>query len=117
MQLSKLTFSLASLVLILALGLVFVPTSVMAHPVVGGEDGNNGSGQIHDGDAVGLSHTHPEIMVTLDDADPTTPDSIEVVDTEADEPSTPAVTDVTPTIQFDVTLTVPVGAQDGGSGR
>ncbi|MCY3741272.1 MAG: hypothetical protein OXH00_09655 [Candidatus Poribacteria bacterium] len=111
MQLSRLTFSLASLVVLLAFGLIFTPMSVMAHPVT---TDNNGSGAIHDGDAVGLSHMHPEITVTIADANPNTR-AIEVVDTMADEPATPAATDLTPTIEFDVTLTVPVGAQDGGS--
>ena len=30
----KMTFSLASLVVLLAFGLVFAPTSVMAHPII-----------------------------------------------------------------------------------
>ena len=107
---NRLTFSLASLILLL--GLVFAPTAVMAHPVT---ETNNVSGQIHDGDAVGLVHSHPEITVTIEDADPTSMDTIEVVDTKADEPETPTATDLTPTIQFDVKLTLPVGAEDGDS--
>ena len=108
----KMTFSLASLILIL--GLVFAPTAVMAHPVT---TDNNGNGQIHDGDTVGLAHSHPKITVTIEDADPTSMDTIEVVDTKEDETASPLdfTKAVTPTLQFEVMLTVPVGAEDGGS--
>ena len=109
---NRLTFSLASLIFLIAFGLVFAPMSVMAHPVT---TDNNGTGEIHDGDAVGLVHTHPSITVTIADADSRT-DGIQVVDTEADEPATPTPADVTPTIQFDVTLTVPVGAEYNNNG-
>ena len=115
MQLSnRLTFSLASLVILIAFGLVFAPMSVMAHPVTAT---NSGAGQPHATDTpVGATHSHPEIMVTIKDADDRT-DGIQVVDTGADEAATALdfTGAVTPTLQFDVTLTVPEGAQDGGS--
>ena len=62
---NRLTFSLASLIFILALGLVFVPTSVMAHEVA---DGNSGTGQVHAGDTAGDTNhgTHPRVTsITL----------------------------------------------------
>ena len=44
---NRLTFSLASLIFLIALGLVFGTTSVMAHEVT---DDNNGTGEVHEGD-------------------------------------------------------------------
>ena len=91
---NRLTFSLASLVLILAL--VAIPA--MAHDNV--EGGNFA-------DHASAGHMHPVIEVTITDADPNTLDTIEVVDTDED---TEAAASLVPTIQFDVTLTLPDGA-------
>ena len=115
MSIRKMTFSLASLIFLIALGLVFVPTAVMAHTVTAD---NTGNGEPHAvGTAVGTAHSHPEIMVTIADADPTTM-GIQVVDTKADETATALdfSAAVTPTLQFDVTLTVPVGAEHDAAG-
>ena len=107
MSIRKMTFSLASLILIFAFVAVM---PVMAHEVT---DTNSASGQVHEGDTVGdTNHAHPEIMVTIADADPTTMGT-QVVDTEADTPDFTSAVD--PTIQFEVTLTVPVGAEAAGS--
>ena len=108
---NRLTFSLASLILLL--GLVFAPMSVMAHEATDeNTDTATDAALIH---AVGTdaTHQHPMITVTIEDADPTT-DGIQVADTEADEAAATSAT-VGPTIQFDVMLTVPPGAQDGGN--
>ena len=110
----KMTFSLTSLIFLLVLGLIFVPTSVMAHEVT---DANTGAGQPHAADTpAGATHSHPGIMVTIADADDRT-SGTQVVDTGADEAATPLdfTAAVTPTLQFDVTLTVPVGAEDSTS--
>ncbi len=96
---NRLTFSLASLVLFLALGLVFAPVSVMAHPVTAT---NNVSGQIHDGDTVGMSHSHPMVTVMIDDGDPLL-DGMQILDTKAD-----SATDTQGlTLQFDLKYSVP----------
>ncbi|MDE0018936.1 MAG: hypothetical protein OXU51_22340 [Candidatus Poribacteria bacterium] len=97
---NRLTFSLASLILIMA----FVAIPVMAH--------DNIEGDTNFATHATTGHMHPEITVTIEDADPTM-DGIQVVDTEEDEPDFTAAVD--PKIEFEVTLTVPVGAQDGGS--
>ena len=110
---NRLTFSLASLILLL--GLVFAPTAVMAHEATDDNtDTATDTTLIH---AVGTNaaHQHPMITVTIEDADPTT-DGIQIVDTEADDKATGFdKASLSPTIQFDVMLTVPVGAQAGGS--
>ena len=62
---NRLTFSLASLIFILALGLVFAPVSVMAHPNPTGASG----AAVHAKDG----HMHPTVTVMVDDADPNTP--------------------------------------------
>ena len=100
----KMTFSLASLILLL--GLVFAPVSVMAHPVT--TDNNTGEG-IHAGDAVGLSHDHPEVTVKIADADPNT-DGIQIVDKNEDTEAN----DLNATIEFDVVITVPIGSEESG---
>ncbi len=96
---NKLTFSLASLVVLIAFGLVFGTGSVMAHPVT---EANMAADQIHEGDAIGLDHMHPTVMVSVMDADPTMM-GLQVVDVEED---TPAVL----TIVFNVTFTLSEGA-------
>ena len=91
---NRLTFSLASLVLILALGLVFAPVSVMAHPATAQ---NTGSDQPHAvGTAVGdTAHSHPMVAISVKDADLTTPSTIQITDEDA-----------TDGLQFDVVLTI-----------
>ncbi len=110
----KMTFSLMSLIFLIALGLVFVPTSVMAHPVT---DDNNGTGEDHEGSAIGKVHKHPTVTVMVADADSTT-DVIEVIRKDNREASgaITAITDLM--IVFDVKLmldsNVPVvNASDG----
>ena len=61
----KMTFSLTSLIFLIALGLVFAPMSVMAHEVAGS---NNGTGQVHAGDTAGDTNhgAHPTVTsITL----------------------------------------------------
>ena len=58
---SKLTFSLSSLIFILALGLVFVPTAVMAHTDV--QRDVNDDGDADDAGDIG-PHDHPVLAVT-----------------------------------------------------
>ena len=97
----KMTFSLASLVILM----MFIAMPVMAHP-----ERADDPDTLNDDETIGL-HQHPSITVTIADANRNTTDAIEVVDTDADdadEENSPS-----PTIQFDVTLTVPLGARDG----
>ena len=103
----KMTFSLASLILIL--GLVFANRS--GHGAPGDLQTNNVSGAIHDGDAEGLNHTHPVVEVVIDDANPNTP-AIEVIDKAAD---TEVDTSVNATIEFDVIFRFPIGTQTGAT--
>jgi len=87
--------------------------SVMAHEATDDNtDTASDTTLIH---AVGTdaTHQHPMITVTIEDADLAT-DGIQVADTEADEATATSST-LGPTIQFDVMLTLPVGAQSGGS--
>ena len=105
----KMTFSLTSLVFLIALGLVFVPASVMAHKATATNTGNalpHATGTPVDD----TTHKHPEITVSATDADDGTA-GFQVVDVDADTGETLT----TATIEFDVMLTVPVGAEDGGS--
>ena len=92
----KMTFSLTSLIFLIALGLVFVPTAVMAHPNVTG-----GTDHAKDG------HMHPTVTVMVDDADPDT-EGIQVVrkaTREADNTASPPITAITDLqIIFDVKL-------------
>ena len=91
MQLSnRLTFSLASLIVLIALGLVFAPTSVLAHPNVDGDDTHANDG-----------HMHPSIDISATDVDPST-DDIDVLD---DDSGTETL-DGNLVIKFDVTLTL-----------
>jgi hypothetical protein len=102
---NRLTFSLASLILLIAFGLVFVPASVMAHPNVDG-----GTDHAKDG------HMHPTIMVKVDDADTRSPSTIEVVRKPTDLTATPQITDLM--IVFDVMLELDPAVdllQDDGS--
>ena len=109
MSIRKMTFSLASLILIMAFGMVFAPISVMAHaPVSNGADPPADTLNHPDGLTQG-AHQHPPITVTITDSDPRI-GGIQILDTDQDTES-----GLTPTIQFDVTITVPVGAQDNGS--
>ena len=96
---SKWTFSLASLILIMALGLVFAPTAVMAHDPV--SDGADKPTDIH-GHPDGLTqgtHMHPTVMVSATDANPNTMGVTEIVQ-KADS-DTNALT-----LEFDLLITV-----------
>ena len=86
---NKLTFSLASLVILLVLG--FAATPVIAHPNVAGQD-------LADTHAT-EGHKHPTVMVSVKDADPTMA-GLQVVDV----PETG--TDSVLTIVFDVVFTL-----------
>ena len=108
---NRLTFSLASLIVLIALGLVFGTTSVLAHTKA--ESGTAGDGLHSQGetDPEPAAHEHPEVTIIVMDSDPNSMDTIEVVDIEAD--AAPDFTaDVTPTLEFRVTLEVPLGATD-----
>jgi len=108
---NRLTFSLASLVFLIALGLIFVPTSVMAHdqdPATDGiQHGTTGSFT-----TIG-AHMHPTITVEVDDVDPRT-DGIQVNRKATDASASPAITDLM--VVFDVKLkldsNVPLRAAD-----
>ena len=69
MQLSnRLTFSLASLIVLIAFGLVFAPISVMADDKTGNDHGT-GNPQGHpDGSTTTLGHVHPTVTITVVDA-------------------------------------------------
>ena len=77
----KMTFSLTSLILISALGLVFAPVSIMAHTFTD-EDAATGSGHVHEGHTVGVTHKHPMVVISATDADGMT-DGIQVTDEDA----------------------------------
>ena len=75
MQLSKLTFSLASLVLLMAFGLVFGTMPIMADDGAGGtiddphgQDGH-ATGRANDDETGNPTHMHPTVAITLMDAD------------------------------------------------
>ena len=77
---NKLTFSLASLVVLIAFGLIFAMVPVMADdPVLGGADGITPVGNHPAGTEVGAGHVHPTVMISVPD-DPTTTDVNESVD-------------------------------------
>ena len=78
----RLTFSLASLILFLTLGLVFAPTSVLA------DDPHTVTDPVH---------KHPAITISATDADTAT-DGIQVLDTDT------TATDLI--LKFNVTLTL-----------
>ncbi|MYB00654.1 lamin tail domain-containing protein [Candidatus Poribacteria bacterium] len=93
---NRLTFSLASLVLLFA----FVVIPAMAHDqdpdTAGDQHGTTGSFDNVDG------HTHPRVTVMIDDGDPNT-DGMQIIDTKAD-----AATDTNGlTLQFDLKYSVP----------
>ena len=75
MQLSKLTFSLASLVLLMAFGLVFGTMPIMADDGAGGtEDDPHGqdghaSNEANADEMRNPTHMHPTVAITLMDAD------------------------------------------------
>ena len=94
---NKLTFSLASLVMLIALGLVFAPVSVMADP------DQNPAADDHPGDsAPAATHTHPTLTVTAVDVDPTMPGT-QVIDKDT----------ATAGIQFDIMITASAGTRTG----
>ena len=93
---NRLTFSLASLILMFMFAFVAMP--VMAHDNVDENDSHATAG-----------HEHPTVTVTVMDADPTT-DGDQVVDKAADTEGD----DLNATIEFDVIITLPIGAQEGG---
>ena len=96
---NKLTFSLASLVMLIALGLVFAPVSVMAHPEPSEDGAANTAG--HPGNnAPAANHTHPTLTVTAVDVDPTMPGT-QVIDKDT----------VTEGIQFDIMITASAGTR------
>ena len=90
----KMTFSLTSLIFLIALGLVFAPTAVMAH--------DNIEGDTNFATHATTGHMHPVVTIV----DPTDVDSttagIQVFDKAEDDDS-----GLTGTIQFDVMLTLP----------
>ena len=66
----KMTFSLASLVVLFTIGLVFVTTPVLAHDIVAGEDTD-----LHaQGTSNGDGHIHPSVLSIV--ADPDTMDQM-----------------------------------------
>ena len=70
----KMTFSLTSLIFLIALGLVFVPTSVMAHdavPDVAGTAATLGAqhGTTDSPIQVPDNHLHPTVKIVVQDAD------------------------------------------------
>lgn len=80
---NRLTFSLASLIFLIALGLVFAPTSVMAHEV---DSTNNGTGQVHQGDTDGDTNhgAHPMVTsIVLESGGKVRDDMVEVTDPSA----------------------------------
>ncbi len=97
---NRLTFSLASLVLTLALGLVFAPVSVIAHTA----DPHNPANPAD-------THMHPVVTIVdpMDD-DPMTA-GIQVVDKAAD-----TETGLEATIEFDVMVTLPSAGLDTTAG-
>ena len=84
----KMTFSLASLVLLMAFGLVFVTTPVMAHPERADDPLTTGTDE-----TIG-PHQHPTVRITATDADPNTAGT-QVADEVADADN----------VQFTVTFT------------
>jgi len=113
----KMTFSLTSLILIFAFGLVFGITSVMADDGAGGTDddphgadGHADQATANTAEGSNAGHMHPTVSITATDGNPNTADVIEVVDNAADTES-----GLNATFEIDVTLTLPAGAQDGGS--
>ena len=101
MQLSnRLTFSLASLIVLIALGLVFAPISAIAHTKA--ESGTAGDNLHPQGDADNPTpeppaHNHPSISISAKDIDTST-SVIDVLDADTD------ATDLI--IKFEVTLTL-----------
>ena len=101
MQLSKLTFSLASLVVLIAFGFIFVTVPVVADN--GGVDndgdhnlrGHQDQADANSDENTNASHKHPTVVISATDADPNTPGT-QVVDEDADVAG----------VQFEVTLTV-----------
>ena len=113
---NRLTFSLASLIFLIALGLVFVPTSVMADNdaytgVNHGTDGHDNQGDANSDESSTPTHQHPKFNAAPIDAD-TTRAGIQVQDKGAD--TEPANTR-TATIEFDVSITLPANSQANGS--
>ena len=106
----KMTFSLTSLIFLIALGLVFAPTSVMAHTATEANTDTAGDATLIHALGTAADHTHPVVEVILVDADPNT-GGTQIVDKDADTEAD----DLNATIEFDVTLRLPLGAQSGGS--
>ena len=74
---NKLTFSLASLVVLIAVGILFVPMSVMAHP-----EPTTGDDASHGGNAAPAdNHKHPTLEIIIEDDDTST-SGIQVIDEE-----------------------------------
>ena len=111
---NRLTFSLASLILIMALGLVFAPVSVMAHDPLSDGAVNPVDTRKHPDGLTQGTHLHPSIEVTIGDGMDANPNTtgFDVVDANDD---TEAAGSTGPTITFDVTLTLPVGAEASNS--
>ena len=65
---NRLTFSLASFIFILALGLVFVPTAVMADNVAGADHGGTDADGHPSGSATAAGHVHPTVTIEIVDA-------------------------------------------------
>ena len=108
----KMTFSLTSLILIIALGLVFVSTSVMAHaPNYNTADPPVDSLGHAAGTVAGDGHMHPKITITADDANEFM-DGTQIVDSAADDTSDPVSQTERQTLQFEVKVTVPAGATE-----
>ena len=114
----KMTFSLTSLILIIAFGLIFVPVSVMAHEVT---PANNGTGQVHAGDTPVMSETqagdtnhgtHPSVTsITLKEGDNIRGTMAAVAADDGDDDTTEVQT-FTLVIAFDQDVTNAEGSTD-----
>ena len=77
MSISKMTFSLASLIFLIAFGLVFAPTSVMAHTDADRDVDNDGRYVTYTGDDADIgTHTHPVTTVITGTSPDTGPPAV-----------------------------------------
>ena len=97
---NKLTFSLASLVMLLAFGLVFGTGTAWAHEVTADNTAADAIPTVDDPHPLNTAdtHTHPKFTISASDADPSS--GTQVVDKDS----------VTSGIQFDIMVTAPLGA-------
>ena len=92
---NRLTFSLASLIFLIALGLVFAPMSVMAHPNVDADDTHAVDG-----------HMHPEMEFSVGTKEAATGVINQITDAKTDD-SDPATATEVLTLEFSLVLTHP----------